>query len=520
MRDAVLARKHGSSRIHAALAACATGVVTAGLLWGGSGPAQAAEHPAPLIGAGSVAGKKFRSTGRLIGGGGTTCTATVVADTAKPDPARKALILSNGHCVDDMLGTNDVVLDEAAPEGFTFTPAYFHDDTAEQRTFTVERVSYATMKDIDVSVLRLSATYGELAKLNVLPRTLAAEPPGQGTALQAAHAPTDGVESGEQFLRLSECKVTGTSVALHESTWLWRGFTRTDCLGISGGSSGGVVTAANGDRVVGLLNTVTTPGYLGCGLGRPCEGSASGLVVPKDDTVYATPVGAVASCLDATGLKPDKAGCRLDLGEQVAVTASGKQTRSATADGPARWDAHIAQGKKQQHTYVAVKSGPFGAVDCTRPEGYGKPRQLTAAGLDHAEPLPKKDNLYVLCAAGGPSADLRGAAWEKSLAHPSYAYARVDNTPPTVPATIDVQNFGEGADATFWVRPVYQPWEISAYKVKYGPKATTNCADPEGYRYFLGIPASLKASEGPWTYCAIGYDNADNPTAPVSRVIG
>ncbi|MEV4743530.1 trypsin-like peptidase domain-containing protein [Streptomyces sp. NPDC049555] len=499
------------------LAVGAAAVVTAsGLL--GAPAARAADRPeAPLIAADSAAGAKFRSSGRLVGGGGTTCTATVVHATGRPDPAQKALILSNGHCADDGLRTNEVVVDRPAPQDWSFTPAYFHDNTAEQKTFRVERIVYATMKDIDVSVLQLSATYGELARLRVTPRTPAPALPPTGTRLQAAHAPSDGVEDGKRFLRLSTCKVTGSSVALHEHTWLWRGSGRTDCLGISGGSSGGPVTTADGERIVGMLNTLVTPGYLGCGLGRPCEGSSSGLVVPKDDTVYATPVGAVASCLEERGLRLSRPGCRLDRGEQVGVEFSGRQTRSVTEQGPARWDAHVTPADAARHAYVAFKSGPFGTVDCTRPEGYARPRALPAAGVDHTDVLPSRDNLYVLCVAGGPDATLHGAAWSASLAHAAYAYVRVDNTPPTVAPTVDVQRFDGEDGAFFWVRPVYAPWEITMYKVKYGPRAGTDCADPAGYRPFLGIPASLKASEGPWRYCAIGYDNAENPTPPLAK---
>ncbi|MEU4211726.1 trypsin-like peptidase domain-containing protein [Streptomyces sp. NPDC026206] len=528
-------------RRRAALTAGASGFIAAGLIWGpapaqamqppggGSAPrpaaaadrtsGPAADEDAPLLDAGSPDGKRFRATGRLVGGGGTTCTATLVHAPGRPDPGAKALVLSNGHCADDTMGTDDVVIDKPAPRGWDFTPAYFHDNAPEHKKFTVERIVYATMKDIDVSVLRLSATYGDLAKLNVTPRTLAADRPAPGTALRAAHAPADGVEPGQQYLRLSTCQVTASRVALHEHTWLWRDSTRTDCLGISGGSSGGpVTTARDTGRLVGMLNTIVTPGYLGCGLGRPCEGSGKGLVVPRDNAAYVTPVDAVGSCLEGAVLRLHKKGCRLDRGEQVNVTAQGQHTRSDTADGPARWDAHVTPGHAGRHSYAAFKSGPFGVVDCTRPDGYGTPRRLTSAGLDHKELLPAQDNLYVLCVAGGPDATLKGDDWAKSLEHPSYAYARVDNTPPSVAPKADIQLF-DGEDAFYWVRPGYAPWEITGYKVKYGPRATTDCADTTGYRDYLGIPTTLRAADGPWTYCAIGSDSAGNATPPATFAV-
>ncbi|SOE16208.1 Trypsin-like peptidase domain-containing protein [Streptomyces sp. 2323.1] len=511
--------KMPGARLRAGLAACVGGAVAAGLLWAApvyaAGPA--GRHAAPLIDAGSGAGHKFRSSGRLLAGpgGGTACTATVVAASAEPAPAQKALVLTNGHCVRDTLGTNEVVADQPAPEGWSFTPAFFHDNTAEHKTFGVERVEYATMKDTDVAVLRLSVTYGDLAQLDVTPRTLSPTgTPARGTRLEAAHAPIIGVPDDERFLRLSSCQVTGSDVSVHEYTWLWKGFARTDCRGVSGGSSGGPVTTATDNRLVGLINTVATPGYLGCGLGRPCEGSAHGLVVPADDSVYVTPVDAVASCLDRTGLRLHRNGCRLDPGIQVNVQFSGTETQSHTPEGPARWDAHITAGGGGHQSYVAFKTGPFGATDCTNPQGYGRPQRLGKGGADYARLLPTQDNLYVLCAAGGPDATFQGAGWTASLTHPSYAYARIDNTPPTVEPSLDIQKFGEGSDADYRVRPVFDLWELTSFEIKYGPAATTDCADLSGYHPYRRVPVTLSASEGPWTYCAVGYDNAGNQTPP------
>ncbi len=433
-----------------------------------------------LISAGSPAGQKFRASGRLVGGGGTTCTATVVHGSGKPDPGQKALILSNGHCVSDTMRTNEVVVDQAPPasEEWTFTPAYFHDNTAEHKKVAVERVVYATMKGIDVSVLRLSATYGELAALNVTSRTLAAAP-APGTPLQAAHAPTDGVEEGKRFLRLSTCAVTASSVALHEYTWLWRDFNRTDHRGharIPRLRTGSPLRGRRGgaDRAEGRH--------------RLRHARRRRRLLPRERRAAAEQAGLPPG--------PRRAGERRVLGEADAVHhARGPRPVGRARHARRRRAAHVRR----------LQERPV--------RGH---RLHAARGVRHACLLYTKRQLYVLCAAGGPDGTLRGARWAASLAHPSYAFARVDNTPPTVAPKLDVQRFDGEQGASYWVRPVYAPWELSMYKVKYGPKATTDCADPQGYRPYLGIPTTLKASEGPWTYCAIGYDNADNATAPAT----
>ncbi|GAA3287572.1 trypsin-like peptidase domain-containing protein [Streptomyces lavendulae] len=495
----------------------AAGLLTGGLIsqasyfWGDGFAKPSVSTKAPLIDSASADGKRFRASGRLLGGagGGTNCTATVVS-APHPIASARALVLTNGHCVRDTLKTNEVAIGEPAPQNWSFTPAYFHDNPTEHQTFPVERVAYATMKDTDIAVLELGATYRDLAKLKVVPRIVSADKPTAGQALRAAHAPVIGVSPGEQFLRLSTCRAKAAAVATHEYTWLWKGTTRTDCLGISGGSSGGIVTTEDGDRLVALINTVATPGYLGCGLGRPCEGTATGLVIPRDDTVYAVPVDRVASCLDPTGLRLDKQGCLLDLGQQVDVAFSGRETQSQTPGGPARWDAHVRPATTLQQKYAAFKTGPFGVVDCTDPVGYSRPQPLPAAGLDVTDVLPTPDRLYVLCAAGGPNAE--SETWKNSFQYPAYAFARVDNASPTVAPKLDIAEFED----EYRVRPEFLLWEITYYEIKYGPRATTDCDNGDGYVPYRRVPISLPKSGAPWTVCLIGYDNADNTTSPTA----
>jgi hypothetical protein len=55
--------------------------------------------------------------------------------------------------------------------------------------------------------------------------------------------------------------------------------------------------------------------------------------------------------------------------------------------------------------------------------------------------------------------------------------------------------------------------------VKWGPEGSTDCADRDGYKAFRRQPVSIAAREAPLRFCAIGFDDAGNPSAPASRVL-
>ncbi|MFZ3475747.1 trypsin-like peptidase domain-containing protein [Streptomyces sp. 4.24] len=476
---------------------------------------------ASLVESGSAAGRELRASGRLHGAGGMTCTATIISPAADPDPGARALILAAGHCVNPSMATNEIVVDKPAPAGWNFTPAYFKDNAGEHRKFTVEQISYATMKNTDVAVLRISATYGELAAMQVKPKTLTDTPPS-GAAIQVGHAPTDGVPAGEQYMRLSSCTAQASGVSLHEGPWLWEGAVRTDCAGARGGSSGSAVTLVDEPgRIVAVLNTVASPDFLGCGRDRPCEGSTSGLEIPKDGTAYAVPVGAVASCLALDGVDLRRPGCRLEAAPHVSLQFPAKTTRSHTSEGDVLWDVRVTGIDKVRTTHTAFKVLPFGVGSCTDPSGYSTPRELGAEGTRsvHEGPLPTSDNLYVMCVAAGPGGSLSDPGWRESFAHPALAYTRVDNTSPTARPSVDVFETESDEGPALQVTPQLALWEINSYRVKYGQGTNVSCSNLAGYEEYIGFPALLEKSDGPWTYCLIGADYAGNQTPPAEFVL-
>ncbi|SHE57453.1 trypsin-like serine peptidase [Streptoalloteichus hindustanus] len=488
----------------------------------GAATASPTEQPragvdAPLLRSTDPAAKRFRAVGRLVNNDGIHCTASVVAGEGQVRPDARALVVTNGHCVSQDLTTNEVRVDQPTGQegsGWRFTPAYFVDTVAQHRAFPVRSVRYATMKVVDVAVIELDTTYGELGKIDVRPLRLDGRAPAAGEAVEVAHAPVNDIPEDQQFLRHSRCRA-GAAANVAEGPWLWTGAISNDCAGIVGGSSGSPVVRAGADRVVALTNTTVEPGYLGeCLLGRPCEAGKDGVVARKG-TSYAIPVGVLGGCLAGSEFTPKSPRCALDPGQPLVVNQQRPVTQSRVpqadgGSGPVRWQAALTGNGAR---YAQVKVGPFGTTDCTDPAGYGSVFALADRPV-FDDLVPKGENLYVLCAVGGPSPTV-GRGWQPHR-FASLTSVRVDDTPPTVAPVVDAWE----SDDSWVVNPIFQPWEITGYEIKYGPRATTDCADPAGYRTYLRIPAFLKKSGAPWRYCAIGLDHADNRTPPKAFDIG
>ncbi|WP_340614412.1 hypothetical protein [Xenorhabdus thailandensis] len=112
---------------------------------------------APLMKSTDPGAEKFRTVGKF--NGTSHCTATLISGENVPNEDTPALILTAGHCVDSNVGTNDVIVDQPAPEFWRYTPDYFIDKKEELSPIKVNRILYSTMKYEDIAVLQLDATY-------------------------------------------------------------------------------------------------------------------------------------------------------------------------------------------------------------------------------------------------------------------------------------------------------------------------------------------------------------------------
>lgn len=463
-----------------------------------------AAAPARLLSASDNYAARFFAVGQLRAD--SSCTATLVAGSRTPPASAPALILSAGHCV-NYFNQNEVWLNREAAAHWRFTPAFFHDNQAQHQPQQVRRVLYATMKYVDLAVLELAATYGELAALGIRPLQLRAFS-GDVRPLELLQVPVIGVDPREQFLRHAEC-TSQPRQALYESfaPWFWPAALGNDCAGVAGGSSGGPVVERLQDTIIGILNTTLERGYNGCGLARPCEIGANQQGEAREGASYFTAVHSLIGAFKADG-SFDVGG--LDTEPQVPITRPFQHvwsSRSQIPDEqgvlrPARWDLRLGEGFEQ----VKVKTGAARSTDCEQGAGYGAAQPIEAQPLLNLA-TPPTEGIYIACVIGKPV----GGAWHT---HASFALREIDDTPPTQKPGLARR---DGDDA--WrVMALSSPNELSSVMYKYDrtDQGPVDCANMQGYRAQLNNQFHALDKRWPWRFCAYGRDLADNP-GPVQQ---
>lgn len=463
-----------------------------------SGPAA---RNAPLLRSTDPGAERFIPVGKLLTGAGSyNCTATVIAGSDVPASTRRALILTAGHCAEET-DDNTVIVDRAAGPEWSFTPAYFVDTQPQHRAFGVARVLYATMKGVDLAVLELNATYGDLAALGVHPLALSADFVAPGTSIELAHIPVIGVPEDERFLRHSSChSEAGQFLVEGAHPWWWKAAVPNDCQGVAGGTSGAPVFLQGGNVIVGILNTTVTPGYTGCGPGRPCELGDDNLISPREGASYAIPVDGILRAL-----RPDSTldFTRLDDGHGVDLARTKSNWISQTTelvDGnrvPARWSLRVDGAFE----HIRYKVGPVAQTNCADGAGYGAPVPLASQPLEELS-LPAQQGIYAACVIGGTGSGI----WQL----PAYATMRlreIDDTGPSVTPSLATRE----TDNDVEVRPDYVPWELVFIYVKYGSAAGTDCNVMSGYqRHINNRWYVVDNANETWRFCAYGADMADN----------
>ncbi|WP_369931084.1 serine protease [Xanthomonas sp. NCPPB 2632] len=450
---------------------------------------------APLLSSASDA--RFRAVGLIDAPDGGTCTGSIVAGSMSPDDSRPALLLTSGHCV---LGKapvpNQVRVDEAAPSGYRFTPAYFQDAQAVHRSLAVERILYATTKGMDIAVLRLAASYGDLAVLGISP--LAPAAPGiVGTLpVDLPQIPANDVPLHERFLRLSTCQAS-EPVRLFEGERLFLRESATDCTGIAGGSSGSPVLRRGTSQVVGVLGTMVDPRLDGCGFDRPCELTGR-QPFSRTGASYHSLAAPLLAAFQADGGWDARS---LDAGNGVGLQRTvGQYTRSQVVEEgevtPARWGIVVSDDTR----WIRYKHGDAATTDCASIDGYSAPTLAREQPMDRL-PLGPDEGAYAMCVVGQLAID---NDWQ-SPEHASVMLRVIDDTAPTEaprPAIL------EESDAA-WIVEIRSPY-VSPPIVKVGRREATDCADEGKYRELASPFISLPKSKGPLRVCAKGSDEAGN----------
>ncbi|MFD3355302.1 S1 family peptidase [Streptomyces fradiae] len=278
-------------------------LLTLALLGLGAAPAAATAVPAPASAPAAApalpsAAAPAASAAVTVDFAGTValsnCSGSVVR-LPQSQPDDRALVLSNGHCLEGgMPGPGVVVVNRPSTRSFTL----LNSSGRGVATLRAGKIAYATMTDTDVSLYELTSTYRQIEdRYRIRALELDTARPAQGTAVK--------VVSG-YWKRIYSCSVDGFAYRLKEGDWTWKDSIRyTSACDTIGGTSGSPVIDTATGKVVAVNNTGNEDGGR-CTVNNPCEVDANGTVTVRPGINYAQQTYTIAPCVGA--------GNRIDLG--------------------------------------------------------------------------------------------------------------------------------------------------------------------------------------------------------------
>ncbi|MEU2564634.1 serine protease [Streptomyces longispororuber] len=230
----------------------------------------------------------------------SNCSGSVVR-VPSSQPTDRALVLSNGHCLETGFpGPGQVIVDRPSSRSFTLLNA----SGGNAGTVRASKIAYGTMTDTDLSLYELTSTYRDIeSRFGIKALDLDAAHPQAGRAITVA--------SG-YWKRMYKCNIDGFAYRLKEGRWTWKDSVRytSPCQVIGGTSGSPVIDDATG-KVVAVNNTINESGQR-CTDNNPCEVDENGNVTVRRSIGYAQQTYTVVPCV-GTGNKIDlsRPGCTL-----------------------------------------------------------------------------------------------------------------------------------------------------------------------------------------------------------------
>jgi Trypsin-like peptidase domain len=229
----------------------------------------------------------------------SNCSAALVRYPTSRNTDR-AMMLTNGHCFEGgFLAPGQVITNRNSNRRGTL----LNSSGSSVLRLTADRVLYATMTGTDVTLYRLTRTFGSIqSATGISARTLSASHPVAGDTF---------VPSGF-FARVFNCDIERFVPTLREDRWTWHDSIRytRGCDTIHGTSGSPVVSVATGE-VVGINNTGNDDGGV-CTLNNPCEVNPDGTTTAVKGLNYGQETFWFNTCLTASRrIDLNKPGCLL-----------------------------------------------------------------------------------------------------------------------------------------------------------------------------------------------------------------
>ncbi|MDT7785777.1 MAG: hypothetical protein QOF58_4196 [Pseudonocardiales bacterium] len=216
-------------------------------------------------------------------------------------PADKALVLTNGHCVELMKAGQAYVDKTVRRRTFDLLNG---SATSVVATLSSTKLVYATMTGTDAALYQLDTTYGQIQQQYRIPALeLSASHPVAKTEIR--------VVSG-YWKKIYSCQIDGFVPQLKEADWTWRDSLRytSSCNTIGGTSGSPIIDNASG-KVVGVNNTGNESGGR-CTMNNPCEVDSAGKVTVRKGINYGQQTFDFVSCFEpGTKLNLSLPGCKV-----------------------------------------------------------------------------------------------------------------------------------------------------------------------------------------------------------------
>ncbi|MGW0584082.1 trypsin-like serine protease [Streptomyces sp. NPDC002920] len=239
------------------------------------------------------------------------CVGSVVSTPASR-PQDPALLLTNGHCVQEQRpAPGTALVDRPAAREVPIADRQGYPQT----TAHAKRLVYATMTGTDIALYRLDKTYAQLKAEGAKVFQLTSAPVRAGDPLTMAYA-------GGRLDCTAEAVVTHLREGGYQQDDSIRYATSEDCAPWHG-TSGSALLAPDGTTVVGIHNTHNEAGEQ-CTDNNPCEVGPDQAVTSVQGRSYGQQVYLIAACLTE--------GSKLDL-SHPDCTLTGAAPRPGHRDG-------------------------------------------------------------------------------------------------------------------------------------------------------------------------------------------
>lgn len=225
-----------------------------------------------------------------------------VFKTAEMPMSNKAWVMTNGHCVTNLLGRMILSPGQAIENQTKSRSVSLVTERLTKLKLNTRKIVYATMTGTDMAIYELRLSYQELLDRGIRSFELAPTAPLKSSLVEviSAHKNVDYL-----------CAIDEVLVGLREG-----GFDFNQSLRFSGtceqsnGTSGSPVLLKDTRKVVGISNTFNKSGR-SCTDNNPCEVDSDGSVSIFHGARYGQQTALLTDCIKSASLDLSLADCKL-----------------------------------------------------------------------------------------------------------------------------------------------------------------------------------------------------------------